>query len=278
MLSPYWDFLWWENKEAMFWSFHPLADKTSNEHLPKTIFQGHTKIAQYTVHVNLELFNQLWCQLFFLTLWQISVLRWYNRWFIKMIFSSMQHFHILATLFWIFFCLFSFCRHLNHLCADVLKKWLLTFQMYVHFVDFVSCNNSRYSGTCGGVVAQINKLLVVKSGLNIVEAFVSRHPQYERMVSVTGAGLLKEQFSYVATTGVRVVQKNTVWLYCRSDGKWHCYGRILKCNWICMWKKKISKADTINSLWKTAIWKKKQDLEAMRFHSGCHFFQLCFRA
>ena len=85
------------------------------------------------------------------------------------------------------FGLFSFSRHLNHLCADVLKKLLLTFQMYVHFVDFVSCNNSRYGGTCGGVVAQINRMLVVKSGLNTVEALVSRHPQYKRMVSVTGA-------------------------------------------------------------------------------------------
>ena len=64
----------------------------------------------------------------------------------------------------IFFGLFSFCRHLNHLCADVLKKLLLTFQMYVDFVDFVSCDDSRYSGTCGGVVAQINRMLVVKMG------------------------------------------------------------------------------------------------------------------
>ena len=28
-------FLWRENEESMFWSFHPLADKTSNDHLPK---------------------------------------------------------------------------------------------------------------------------------------------------------------------------------------------------------------------------------------------------
>ena len=32
-------FLWWENEEAMFWSFHPLVDKTSNEHLPKPFFK-----------------------------------------------------------------------------------------------------------------------------------------------------------------------------------------------------------------------------------------------
>ena len=29
-------FLWRENKEAMFWSFHPLADKSNNEHLPRS--------------------------------------------------------------------------------------------------------------------------------------------------------------------------------------------------------------------------------------------------
>ena len=82
---------------------------------------------------------------------------------------------------------------MNHLCADVLKKLLLTFQMYVHFVDFVSCNNIRYSGTCSGVVAQINRMLVVKNnGLNTVEALVSSHSQDERMVSLTGAGLLKK--------------------------------------------------------------------------------------
>ena len=33
MPSPYYGFLWRENEEAMFWSFHPLADKTINEHL-----------------------------------------------------------------------------------------------------------------------------------------------------------------------------------------------------------------------------------------------------
>ena len=31
-------FLWPENEESMFWSFHLLADKTCNEHLPKTFF------------------------------------------------------------------------------------------------------------------------------------------------------------------------------------------------------------------------------------------------
>ena len=33
--SPHYGFLWRENEEAMFWSFHPLADKTNDEHLPK---------------------------------------------------------------------------------------------------------------------------------------------------------------------------------------------------------------------------------------------------
>ena len=31
-------FFWPENEESMFWSFHLLADKTYNEHLPKTFF------------------------------------------------------------------------------------------------------------------------------------------------------------------------------------------------------------------------------------------------
>ena len=40
MPSPYKGFLWRENKEAMFWSFHPLAHKTYNEHLPKPFFKA----------------------------------------------------------------------------------------------------------------------------------------------------------------------------------------------------------------------------------------------
>ena len=32
-------FFWQENEEAMFCSFHPLADKTNNEHLPKPFFK-----------------------------------------------------------------------------------------------------------------------------------------------------------------------------------------------------------------------------------------------
>ena len=31
--------LWRENKESMFSSFHPLADKTNNEHFPKPYFR-----------------------------------------------------------------------------------------------------------------------------------------------------------------------------------------------------------------------------------------------
>ena len=42
----YQGFLWRENEEAMFWSFHPLADKTNEWPLTETVFQGHTKIAQ----------------------------------------------------------------------------------------------------------------------------------------------------------------------------------------------------------------------------------------
>ena len=33
------EFLWRENKESMFCSFHPLADETKNEHLPKPFFK-----------------------------------------------------------------------------------------------------------------------------------------------------------------------------------------------------------------------------------------------
>ena len=35
MPSPYKGFLSPENEESMFWSIHPWADKTNNEHLPK---------------------------------------------------------------------------------------------------------------------------------------------------------------------------------------------------------------------------------------------------
>ena len=37
----------WPIDEAMFWSFHPLADKANIEHLPK---QGHTKIALVSIY------------------------------------------------------------------------------------------------------------------------------------------------------------------------------------------------------------------------------------
>ena len=33
------EFLWRENEESMFCSFQPLADKTTNEHLPKPFFK-----------------------------------------------------------------------------------------------------------------------------------------------------------------------------------------------------------------------------------------------
>ena len=39
MSSPYKGFLWRENEESMFWSFHPLADKTKKEHLTKPFFK-----------------------------------------------------------------------------------------------------------------------------------------------------------------------------------------------------------------------------------------------
>ena len=38
-------FLWRENEEAMFWSFHPLADKSNNEHLPRSrSYENHCNV------------------------------------------------------------------------------------------------------------------------------------------------------------------------------------------------------------------------------------------
>ena len=38
-------FLWRENEEAMFWSFHPLADKTNNEHVPRSrSYENHSNV------------------------------------------------------------------------------------------------------------------------------------------------------------------------------------------------------------------------------------------
>ena len=39
MPSSFKGFLWRENEESMFRSFHPLADKTNNVHLPKPFFK-----------------------------------------------------------------------------------------------------------------------------------------------------------------------------------------------------------------------------------------------
>ena len=39
MSSPYNGFLWRQNEESVFWSFHPLTDKTNNEHLTKPFFK-----------------------------------------------------------------------------------------------------------------------------------------------------------------------------------------------------------------------------------------------
>ena len=39
MPSLYKGFLWRENEEVIFWSIHPLADKTTNEHIPKPFFK-----------------------------------------------------------------------------------------------------------------------------------------------------------------------------------------------------------------------------------------------
>ena len=48
-------FLWRENEESMFCSFHPLADKTNNKHLRKPFFKVIRK-SLYLVNPNLEAF------------------------------------------------------------------------------------------------------------------------------------------------------------------------------------------------------------------------------
>ena len=42
-------FSWRENEESVFWSFHSLADKTNNEHLPKPFFKVIRKSLSGTV-------------------------------------------------------------------------------------------------------------------------------------------------------------------------------------------------------------------------------------
>ena len=43
-----------ETEESMFWSFHPLADKTNNEHLPKPFF----KVIQKSLYSNGKTFSK----------------------------------------------------------------------------------------------------------------------------------------------------------------------------------------------------------------------------
>ena len=43
---PYQVFLWWENEQAIFWSFHS-SDETNKEHLPKPFFKVIRKSALY---------------------------------------------------------------------------------------------------------------------------------------------------------------------------------------------------------------------------------------
>ena len=57
-------FLWPENEESMFWSFHPLADKTNNEHLPKTCFKV-TKTR--SSNSNNKLNNLIWTKIYTLS-------------------------------------------------------------------------------------------------------------------------------------------------------------------------------------------------------------------
>ena len=41
-------FVWRENEETMLWSFHPLADKSNNEHLPRSRSYGNHSIVKST--------------------------------------------------------------------------------------------------------------------------------------------------------------------------------------------------------------------------------------
>ena len=43
-------YFWRENEECMFWSFHPLADKTNNERLPKPFFKVIRKSPYFLNH------------------------------------------------------------------------------------------------------------------------------------------------------------------------------------------------------------------------------------
>ena len=70
-------FLWRENEETMFWSFHPLADKTNNEHLQRSrsyenhsIWKVHARAAQKRRRVS-EL-RRLFARLVSLAHWWIA--------------------------------------------------------------------------------------------------------------------------------------------------------------------------------------------------------------
>ena len=61
-------FLWRENKEAFFWSFHSLANKTNIEHLPKQFFKVIRKLLYRLFGVTLCLYlpqTMTCCVLFF---------------------------------------------------------------------------------------------------------------------------------------------------------------------------------------------------------------------
>ena len=60
ILQHHFFFLWRKNEEVMFWSFHPLADKPNNEHLPKPFF----KVTRKSLHCF------LFCFAFVFTVWE----------------------------------------------------------------------------------------------------------------------------------------------------------------------------------------------------------------
>ena len=80
MPSPKKGFLWRENEESMFCSFHPLADKTNNKHLPKPFFKDIRKslypardkdIEQTSLELMIQLESELQQLLLSNHLWQM---------------------------------------------------------------------------------------------------------------------------------------------------------------------------------------------------------------
>ena len=95
-------FLWWENKEAMLWSYHPLADKTSNEHLPKPFF----KVIQKSLNIHCTckswtLQSTMVPVIFSDSLANLSVKVIQQTIYKDDFWFNAARFHVFATLFWI---------------------------------------------------------------------------------------------------------------------------------------------------------------------------------